>query len=54
MFREAAKQVPLATMSCPSWTAVLHSLFTTGYKRLSERGHEAFGWGRIFDGGFFD
>jgi hypothetical protein len=28
-------------------------LFTTGYKRLLEGGHEAFGWGRLFDGGFW-
>jgi hypothetical protein len=29
------------------------SLFTTGYKRLAEGEHEAFGWGRLFDGEFF-
>jgi hypothetical protein len=27
-------------------------LFTIGYKRLTERRHEAFRWGRVFDGGF--
>jgi hypothetical protein len=26
------------------------SLFTTGYKRLTEGGRKAFGWGRFFDG----
>jgi hypothetical protein len=29
------------------------SLITTGYKRLAEGGCEAFGWERLFDGGFF-
>jgi hypothetical protein len=29
------------------------SLFTTGYKRLTEGGQEAFGWGRLFGEGFF-
>jgi hypothetical protein len=52
-FREAGKQVPLVTMLHPSPKLLLHLLFTSGYERLPEGGHKAFGWGRLFDGVFF-